>query len=71
MASVEGLIFLFAFGMAGWLWLALLLAVRKNTGNQRQHLGVLGEGKLGDMRHQLVAQIGADRVAVAMRAYII
>ena len=71
MARVAELMFLVPLGLIDCFWLALLLAFRKNTGNQRQHLGALGEGKLGDMRYQLVAQIGADRVAVAMRAYII
>ena len=63
--------FLVALGLVGCFWLALLIAFRKDAVNQRQHLGAFGGGKLGDLRHQLVAQIGAGRIAMAMRACII
>ena len=70
-AKVVGLMLLVAFSLIACFWLALLLASRKDTVNQCKNLCALSRGKLRDMRHQLLAQIGAGRVAVAVWACII
>ena len=70
-ARVAGLMFLVTIRLVDCFWLVLLLAFRKNAVNQRQHLCAFGGGQLCNVVHQLLAQIGADRIAVAMRACII
>ena len=68
---MAGLAFPAALGLACCFWLALLIAFRKNAITQRKHLCALSRGKLRDVMHQLLAQIGASRVAVAVRACFI
>jgi hypothetical protein len=70
-AEVEGLMILVALGLTGCFWLAPLIAFRKNAINQRKYLCSLSRGHLRDMRHKLLAQIGASRVALVMRACLI
>ena len=71
MARVAGLMFLIAFGLNDCFWLALLIAFSENTVNQRQHFRPFGGGDLRNMLYQLLAQIGAGRVAMVMRACFI